>query len=65
MIIIGRHGEKPIYPNGSSDRMNTYKVYHLGVYYRSFDTRDTALNYVHSQRSPEDFEILDNSDSIY
>lgn len=45
--------------------MNSYKVYHLGVFYRSFSTRDAALNWVHSQRVPEDFEILDKSDFLY
>ena len=40
-----------------------YKVYHLTRFVKSFSTRDAALDFVWSQRVPEDYEILDKSDS--
>lgn len=42
--------------------MNTYKVYHLNRYAKSFRDRDAALAFVFAQRTPEDYEILDKSD---
>ena len=44
--------------------MNRYRVVHLGQYLKSYHSRDAALNYVYSQRVPEDFEILDGSDEL-
>lgn len=44
--------------------MNTYKVYYLNQYRCSFSTRDAALDYVVSSGGPDNFEILDNSDSL-
>lgn len=40
-----------------------YRVFHLGKYVKAFPFRDAALDYVYSQRVPEDFEILDGSDA--
>lgn len=44
--------------------MNTYKVYHLGVFSCSFQSRDGALAWIASQPNAEDFEILDKSDFL-
>jgi len=44
--------------------MNRYRVFHLGQYVKSYPSRDAALNYVYSQRTPEDYEILDRSDDL-
>ena len=43
--------------------MNTYKVYHLNNFRKSFSTRDNAIAYVLGQgESIDNFEILDGSD---
>jgi hypothetical protein len=44
--------------------MNTYKVYHLNNFVRSFSDRDKALEFIYSKPSPEDYEILDRSDFL-
>jgi hypothetical protein len=41
-----------------------YKVYHLTSFVKSFSNRDDALEFVWSQRVPEDYEILDKSDFL-
>lgn len=44
--------------------MNTYRVFYLNQYQRSFSTRDAALDYVLANGGPDDFEILDKSDYL-
>lgn len=39
-----------------------YRVFHLNRFVKSFPNRDAALAYVYSQRTPEDYEVLDKSD---
>lgn len=41
-----------------------YRVYHLNRFVKSFTDRDSALHYVYAQRTPEDYEILDDSDAL-
>ena len=39
-----------------------YRVFHLNRPVITFRDRDEALEYVYSQATPEDYEILDKSD---
>jgi hypothetical protein len=43
--------------------MNTYKVYLLNNFVKSFRTRDAAADYVYSKQNYADYEILDGSDA--
>lgn len=45
-----------------SDNRGPYRVYHLNRHVRTFSTRDAAADWVYSQKSYEDYEILDKSD---
>lgn len=46
----------------SNDR-GPYRVYHLNRPVKTFGHRDEASLWVAEQRTPEDYEILDRSDS--
>ena len=45
--------------------MNTYKVYHLNKFCKSFSSRDAAMTYILNQNSDAgNYEILDGSDEL-
>ena len=45
------------------DDRGPYRVFHMNRHVITFQDRERALEYVYASKHPEDWEVLDRSDS--